>query len=228
MAKSVNEIIAEEIVAQHVDLLRAAAGVYGDVRTILESLEDDLVARLTRALDRGLSATRLRTLLAEASARITAGYREVADLLDGIAFEIGGIEAATMMATTNAAAGVSLIPRVLPPSLIRTIGRDTLLQGAASRLWWARQSADLQWRFAREMRMGIAAGETGAELVRRVRGGAGRPGIMAASRRDAEALVRSSVNAWANNSRLAFFRAHANVYKAVQQKSTLDARTTDI
>jgi SPP1 gp7 family putative phage head morphogenesis protein len=117
---------------------------------------------------------------------------------------------------------------VLPTSTLDSLVSSVLVQGAPSAEWWSRQAGDTAFRFAQEMRQGVAAGETNADLIGRVIGKKGSPGIMETSRRNAEALVRTSVLQASNDARLAVYKRNGDVLRGLMQISTLDDRTSDI
>lgn len=120
----------------------------------------------------------------------------------------------------------------LPKSIRKNITNHALIEGAVSREWWGTQAANLQNNFARIVRQGIVNGEAPATMAARITGGVinGEPikGIMATSRAQARTLVKQSVTAAQNQTRLETLRANADVVKGVQQISTFDNRTTEI
>jgi|GEM_PF-2188427 len=115
-------------------------------------------------------------------------------------------------------------------AMLQALVNGSLIEGAPSSAWWAKQSEDLQFKFAAQVRQGIAQGETVMQIVRRVAGSKrlGTAGIMDVSRRNAFALVHTSVQQVANDARLAVFQANADILKGVRQVSTLDGRTSPI
>ncbi len=81
------------------------------------------------------------------------------------------------------------------------------------------------------MKQGYALGEDVDALIRRVRGtkaGGFTDGIMQASRREAEALVRSSVQTISNAAAMEGFKKLSDTIKGIEWLSTLDTRTTVI
>jgi SPP1 gp7 family putative phage head morphogenesis protein len=80
------------------------------------------------------------------------------------------------------------------------------------------------------MRLGIAQGETNAQLIRRVRGGKQNgdvvKGFMDISRRNADTLVRSATQAVSQKARQATYEQNDSLIKALMWVSTIDLRTT--
>ncbi len=79
---------------------------------------------------------------------------------------------------------------------------DTLIKGASSANWWKRQELVTQFKFADQVGLGAAQGETTSQIVARVIGTSAKatggdaevmPGILKTSAANARALVHSSV-----------------------------------
>jgi len=95
----------------------------------------------------------------------------------------------------------------------------------------SRQAGSVKFKFQREIGDAIQLNETLGDMTRRIRGTRARgfkDGIMAASTRDAEGLIRTSVVNAANGARVESMQANADVLKGIQWVSTLDGNTTPI
>jgi SPP1 gp7 family putative phage head morphogenesis protein len=105
--------------------------------------------------------------------------------------------------------------------------------------WWLEKPLDYQRRFEKafnqgmqRIELGLVEGESVGELVRAVRGyksrkdGLYHSGIMDVTKREAEALVRTSVMQVANATRMAIYEANADVMKGYQVVAVLDTRTS--
>ena len=84
--------------------------------------------------------------------------------------------------------------------------------------WWAKQEADVAFRFAAAVRQGIVAAETNQQIIRRVRN------ELAITRANAAGLVQTSVAQVANDARLAVFQANADVVPRLKWLTALDGR----
>lgn len=222
---AVDALIADALTAHSVNLLRLAGGFTKAVLLVLTELERDLIAKLTTGPElTTISRQRLLDLLAETRSAIAQGYVDARAELDlkGVA----QLEVEQVQQATHLAIGDTLTTGLPNAATMRALVSDLLIQGAPSAEWWSRQAGDTQFRFAQALRTGIAQGETNAQIVARVRGRANQPGVMEVSRRNAEALVRTSVQTVANNGRLAYFQENADVIDGMQQISTLDGRTS--
>lgn len=95
------------------------------------------------------------------------------------------------------------------------------------RTWSARTRALVE----RQVNLGIVQGSSIDEIVRGVRGtraGKFRDGVLHISRRNAEAMVRTSVNAISNFARQETFRENSDLLTGEMFVATLDDRTTQI
>jgi hypothetical protein len=222
---AIDAALADLLITHGINLLRLTAGYQRDVLVLLRALEVDLVRKLIAGpVLTDIGRKRLLDLLAETRSEIARAYIAARNAVDLQA--VAGLEAShTQRAFTVAAnIGVSLPTE----SVMRALVSNTLIQGAPSAEWWSRQGQDTAFRFTNAVRLGIAQGETNAQIVQRVRGTRTLPGVMEVSRRSAEALVRSSVQTVAGVARLEVFRENADVIEGVRQLSTLDGRTSDV
>jgi len=223
----VDAFIADALIAHSINLIRLQGGFIKAVQVILDDLEADLVKKLTDGRElTSFGRQRLLDLLAETRSMIASAHidaRAAVDI-DGLA----QVEAQFTRTTVAAAIADKLTVGLPNAAVMRALASEVLIQGAPSADWWARQAGDTAFRFAGAIRTGVAQGETNAQIVARVRGKADMPGVIEVSRRNAEALVRSSVQTVANTARLEVFKANADVINGVRQLSTLDGRTTDI
>lgn len=215
--------LADAAVARQIDLARFDAGIRQRVIALLQALERDVTAQLAGAgpLTEWRRA-RLQQFLAEIRASIDDHYERISTLT---AVEMQGLahaEAQWQATTINGAVGIELAKAMPSETQLARLANSTLIQGAVQGDWWKRQSQDTQFRFMTEMRIGIGQGQTNPQLVRRV------VGLLETSRRNAEAVVRTSVQTVASAARQDTMQANADVLAGMQQVSTLDSRTTDI
>jgi SPP1 gp7 family putative phage head morphogenesis protein len=86
-------------------------------------------------------------------------------------------------------------------------------------------------RVLSQIRLGAAQGRTNAEIIRSIIGTRARnykDGILATSRRNADAMVRTATQHVASTGRQALWEANADVVEKYQWVSTLDRNTTTI
>lgn len=237
MATSISETIADLLTIQALQLLKLSASMQATLLKSLKALEQELIAKIAKIDVTGVKATsyqqtRLKALLKQTQQLIDETYKkQIAVNFQNELKDVVGEQSRFILDAINKAVGVDLATVALSPDLIREIARDTLIQGAKSSQWWAQQSLRLQQRFALEIRKGMLSGETIDEMIRRIRGTAAKnfkDGIMEATRREAEALVRTSVLQVSNEAYRAMYQANDDIVKGYTQLSTLDSRTTQI
>lgn len=220
---SIDQAIVDALIAQHIFLLRFAAGERDAVLRILVTMEGELLERLQfKGLEMS-DATRadVTALLRECQTVIADYYGHVkASALDGLA-EFGKIEAEATAGAIGAAFAAQITPALPTETFFRVLVKNTLIEGAPSADWWAGQEQAAQTKFANAVRQGLAAGETNGKIIQRI-----RRDVMPTARRNAAALVQTSVAAVAAEARMETYRQNADVMNGYRQVSTLDSHTT--
>lgn len=217
-----NTRIANAMIDHDVDLLRVAASSNRRVRGLLKALEKEIVSRLANTDLSEAMQVRLRDLLASVRKQIDTTFGEINRLVQNDLVGLATLELQLVARTANTVIGIDVLNAQAPRVVARALIDDLLIRGAPSVEWWSRQAADITFRFATQVRMGVLSGDPTSKIAKRVRQ------EMDVSRRAAEALVRTSVQTVATNARLASFKANGDVVNGVQQLSVLDNRTTDI
>lgn len=190
---------------------------------------------------------RLRALQGDVNGMVNDTYRHnTVDLQKGLTGIARQAERLTVSAI-NKAFTFDVTGITLTPIELRSLARDPVVLGGKVTENWFKQKSSLKQNFVQQMRLGLAQGETNAQLVNRVIGkptgrrqtittASGRRvsesirsgGIMDASKREATALVRTSAQTVSNDTLLATYRENADVISAVEVLVTLDGRTTHI
>ena len=223
---SVNKV-ARSIVAYRVDLLRLEAHTRAQVLQSLDQMGLELERQLARAgALTSFSKARLNRLLAQTGDTIESYYARAQDHADNAIDSTVRTQAAH--ATDVLSAEVSTDVSLPTAATMAQLADDTIIMGAPSATWWARQSQDTTFKFAAAVRQGILAGETNEQIVRKVVGSATQPGILQIAKRNARTLVHSSIQTVANRAAIATYNENDDVVEGMQQLSTLDDRTTDI
>lgn len=251
MPENISDKLADQYTARAVNLQRFTEHVRLRTLGYLEQLERELVALLRETDPTAPALTkfrrmRLEQMLTDARVMIAGGYRDMRAASASETRPIVRSEGEFVERSINTAVTADITSVRFTPETVNSIMRDTLIEGAPSREWWARQSADLTRSFTDQMRQGVLQGEPLQTLVRRVRGTAtGKRnvywigdtrrvfvefsgGIMDTGTRQAEALVRTSVQAISNEARLQSLQQNADVVRGVQALVTLDNRTSTI
>jgi hypothetical protein len=222
-----DQILIDELLSGQLDLMRYEAGVRQKIFRLLIDLQRELITELGQTNLSVASKARIETVLNQASAIIDRYYVTAAGQATDAAAAV--VEAATRN-TFNAMRN-SLVAQIgvgLPTkAVLKALVGDTLIQGAASAEWWARQAKDVQFRFSTAVRQGVAAAETQEQIVARIAGSPrkGIPGVMDIARSNARGLVHSTLQSVANTARLEAFKKNTDVLDKLEWLATLDGST---
>jgi len=232
---NVSTKIADALTKHGIDLLRVDASIRREIVARLNGLERELI-RLLRKVDPMAPTNvkyqdaRLVQLMGVSKSVFDQVYKDIQKSVHDSLTTIAEAESHKLITTINRAVQVQLVAKVLDPQTAKVLAsRNVLIQGAPSADWWAKQKKDRMFAFERSVREGMLAGEGIDEIARRVRGTRAnkyKDGIMETTRRQAQTLVRTSVQTVANESRFRTLKENNNVVKGYQWLATLDSRTT--
>ena len=227
--KSVNQFLLDSYIERGVRITRIESGLQNEVLLILRDLADELSAILSKAnwdsgsVDQKLA--RLEKLSAQAQSAIEDHYSVIDKRVDENARSLVLAESEWIGSVVNTYLGVELFDVSLNRNLLKSLTSDVMIQGAPSAAWWYKQEQTTMFNFMKEMRLGILQGEDLNELIRRVRGRRENrftDGVISASTREAEALVRTSAQTVLNDVRMEIFRQNKEVVQGVQWVTALD------
>jgi len=125
---------------------------------------------------------------------------------------------------------------VIPPgqvvrAAIGTTGPTKDILGHSWNDWWNNLSQRTTSTTMQQVRIGISAGESVPRMVRRIRGtrrSGFKDGTWATTRREAAAVVRTTMNHVSSQARSELTKANDDLIKEEKWLSTLDSRTTVI
>lgn len=135
----------------------------------------------------------------------------------------------------NRAIGAEIANVTLTQEGLKSIVDNTLIDGQVIGKWWDELDDKIKKTTYKNMadavqavQLGMVRGEAVGELVRRVRGTDLIPGITAKAKREATALVRTSVMQVANEARMEMYEGNADLIDGYEIIETLDKRTCPI
>jgi len=240
--------LALELTDLFIDLNGFTAATRRRVASMLRVLEGDLIAKLAvleLEAPESIRRKRIERLIRDvqntidrryvtAEARMKAGMREIAVLAND-----GGLRAIAAALTIDIASASLTRPD------LKALADVNVVLGEPAKDWWAGQAQATRRRFARQMRIGIMSGESNDQLISRVRGKpTGRTiaieqaggkfrrirefqgGFLDVSRREADALVRTSAQSVSNAALMENYQANGDVIKGVEAITTLDEKTS--
>lgn len=234
---SVNEQIAEAIRRHSVALLRYEAGERKTILKMLQRLFGDVATQLRES---GLDGSKggsypkrwLNTLFRDVEKIVSGHYDSVTETMQGALAGLAKTEAQWAANSLNKIlkGDAVLLPPVIS-SQLAAAASEVLIQGAASHEWWGRQSEKFLSGFKDQMRMGWLQGESNDQLLKRLVGGKDVNGnivfnLAKGTKRGAESLIRTSVQAIASDARMRVYRENDDIVKGVVWVATLDGRTT--
>jgi hypothetical protein len=219
-------ILQDDAISNQISLLRFTSGEQRRVIAIITQLQKDLRVKLLGDLT-DFGRARVNKLLRESTSIINSAYKAVQLELE---LDFPGLAKQQSDSVVSSFAGIGLGASLPTEAALKALVNESLIEGAPSAAWWAKQSDDTAFKFKAQVSQGIAGNETVQKIVRRIVGSPrlGTPGIMETSRRGAAALVHTSIQQVSNDARIATFKANGDIVKGVMQLSTLDSHTTKI
>ncbi|MCX5832004.1 MAG: minor capsid protein [Deltaproteobacteria bacterium] len=208
------------------------------VQGLLKAAEDEIAGKLAQIDPSGPTMTawkknRLVQLNEEIKKILDRIFQKITNDINNRLTETATTQADSIVKSFNKAVGVDLFKVTLTPDVVKGIAENTMIDGKIIGDWWLKQSTDLQNRLSASMaegtmkiQIGMLQGETVGQLIGRIRGTATSPGVMSLTKRQATALVRTSVMSVANATRMETFKANADVLDGFEWIATLDKRTT--
>ena len=167
---ALEEWIAEMFLVHSLNLLRFSSGAQEKILLLMAAMSKELTAKLNEGEISTYGKQRLGALLRESNAVISSHYTgmqaEITRNLTGMV----RIEADYTAKVLTQGLKIELGAKLPPATYLEKLVGDTLIKGASSADWWKRQALDTQFRFASQVRLGAAQGETTSQIVSRVLG----------------------------------------------------------
>lgn len=221
-----DEKLFDRLLSQALRLLRLSAGEKAKAVRRLDEMARRLAKQLAEEPElKSANRRKFNRILSNANKLISQTYEEIQGRLE--------LEEVSRYVAEDTATHIKIVfgqdaINVPKPSYFKSVNSNVLIEGSPARDWWYGQEIDTQRKFAAEVRMGLLADETNQQIIRRIVGKAGEPGIMDVARRNAATLVQTSVQAVANDSRRNTYKANKKLIAAIEQVSTLDSHTTKV
>lgn len=218
-----DEILADEILHHTLNLFRLSAAEVAETLKRLKAMEARLIKELSAPLLSDAGRREINTLLKNSNEIIDDYYNGISEQIKVPV--LGEAVSAATAKSLEIALGAEAA-NVPTQAYFDALQSDVLIQGSPAAEWWAAQSTAMQFKFAAQIRQGLANAETNQQIIARIAGTRGVPGVMEIAKRDAASLVQTSVQAVANSARLAVFQKNSDVLLGVRQLSTLDSHTS--
>lgn len=228
---SVNEQIVDALTSHQIGLQRLSTATVRKVLAALKRSDARIFERLLSENLSALSRTRQERLLTELRKVIEGAYTDATGVLRI------DLEA---LAEYEVEYQTDMFRRVLPVKFETVVpGVDQVVaavnarpfQGKLLREVYSELSASAFRKVRDAIRAGIIEGRTTDQIVRELRGTSAqgfKDGILQASRRETEAVVRTAVNHTANVAREYTYERNSDLVSGVQWVSVLDMRTSAV
>lgn len=178
---ALEEWIAEMFLTHSLNLLRFSAGTQDKILVLMAAMSKELTAKLNEGEVSTYGKQRLGALLRESNALISSHYTGMqAEMARDLAGMVR-IEADYTAKVLTQGLKIELGAKLPPAIYLEKLVGDTLIKGASSADWWKRQALDTQFRFASQVRLGAAQGETTSQIVSRVLGKSAKAADLAPS-----------------------------------------------
>jgi len=220
----IDQKLWDEIIAYQLDLRRVEAGTVKNVLIVLNRMQSELVAALASQgtlseFNKQRKADLLRQVTQVLNKYYLAAQGELALSTEGLAHAQAAHTVSTLNATVAISAGASLPSK----NVLVRLADNVLVEGGPIADWWQRLALDTSFKLSNAIRQGIVQGETNAQIIARVAGKAGQPGIMEIAKRNAAAVVQTATQAIANDARLKTFEANSDVVVELEWFSAFDS-----
>lgn len=235
---TVNELLLDAQTDHAVDLQRYSTGVVRKIIALLNRVDPDLLAQLDAAIERlpaeSFTVERLEALLNSVRMLNAHAYqlidRELTAELRGFVEYEAGYQYELFRSTIPPQVLVRVAIAPVDIEQVYTAAFSRPFQGRLLKEWASSLEADRMQRIRQAVRIGYVENQTGAEIVRRMRGTRAKgyaDGLIDLDRRHIETITRTAISHMAGVTRDRFLAQNDDVVKAVKWVSTLDTRTSE-
>lgn len=231
MIESVNNILVDKAVKHAVYLERYKAGLVKSIIGFLnKEVYPDIISRIEKKLLESESQTKLKELAAAIKAFTKQADEQTVKRLNKELIDFTGIESKWQSNILKNTVPVDISFRMPNVAVLKAVV-DKPIYGKFLTDWVGEVGSRTASRVMQQVRIGIAEGQGIDGIVRRIAGTRQNrftDGILDESRRNIQAIVRTSVNGVMSGVRDEVFTENADVIKGIQFVATLDGRTTPI
>ncbi len=223
MGVALDQALMDEIIQFQLDLRRFEAGTRQNVLSILKRMQNELVVALSHG-EQMTTWTKARKaeLLRQVNAVINQSYATAQGELALSSESVASLQV-KHMADVLAATAVVDVGVVMPTqAVLARLADSVLIEGGPIADWWQKLAIETSFKVNNAIRQGIVQNETNAQIIARIVGKHGEPGIMEITRKNAAALVQTATQTVANDARLKTFEANADVVTRLTWFSAMD------
>ncbi len=234
--KSYNQELFDALVRHQIYLLRYSGSVRNKIFQLLNKTEQDIANQIRIKLEnhKGLDTAGFRKLkaLEEYIKKVRLkSWEQIDSLWASEMLELAKQEPEVMKDIINTIVPVSLDVILPAPGLLKALVNSYPFEGRVLKEWSKGiAKTDIQ-RMTDQIKIGMVQGETSSQIARRIVGSAqlkGSDGVTEITRRDAQGLTRTAVNALASAARRQFYLDNSELFSKEMFVATLDSRTTPV
>jgi hypothetical protein len=237
-ALTINEVYRDTVLRHQIDLRRYTSGVNKRIAKLLELADRDLAEKLRIRLARfegtaiDFTGERWKALLDDIREVRAAALGDYKTMVRNELGDLSVHEGKANVDMLNHSVGIIDIEFAsVSAAQLRAIATTRPFQGRLLKDWFSNLEQADRHRLTQAVQLGMVQGEPIDDIVSRVvgtRANGYADGILAITRRDAQAIVRTAVNHISNAARDDVLEENSDVIQAKIWSSTLDGRTTPI
>ncbi len=204
---------------------------------VIPDIEAQIERRLRNIATRGVAINpsrirRLRQLQKAVRETVKEGMRQITERATKSMRDVATMEAVSQRKFLKSAVSPLDLEFALPAtSTLEAIVTTRPMRGRTMRRWFKGIDESTRAAIEAQINLGIVQGEAVPTIIQRIRGtrAAGfTDGVMQATRRNTEAIVRTAVNHVTAQAREATYARNSDIVREVRYVATLDNRTTII
>lgn len=202
-------------------ILKLLAQAEADAVKILEARVTRLGPLARQAAGRGgVTSRRLNALIKALRAQSNDLRIALSGALKTDLQDLANLEISLVDRRLNEAIGIDMGNLRPAPEKLRALISGGQMRGRTIKQWFKKLTVERLGRLESAIRLGVVEGDTAPQIARRYRQ------LTGATRRAAEALVRTSVNHVGNQARELMYEANADIINLLRWTATLDDRTS--
>jgi SPP1 gp7 family putative phage head morphogenesis protein len=226
----------DAILRHRIYSMRVGGSIRNSVNEILDATEADIARRIRDALRGDVVYTPSRLAKAQAALKRIRVIRSAAWAKSNETLSQGLIDFMKHEGEYFGSALETVVPVVLQTalpstSLLKSLVKSKPFEGRTLKEWASTlQKVDLR-RIEDQVKIGLVRGEDSDAIARRIVGTValkGRDGALQVTRNNAEAIVRTAVNAFSNTAHEEFLKENSDLFDEEIFVATLDSRTTPL
>ena len=234
---TINEEYRDAAIRHQIGLRRYSAGLATRIARLLEEADAELTLKLRQRLAKfegkpvDFTSARWKALIndiREARAEVMKQYKELSRAELGT---LSVLEASRELTLLTSSIPFEVAFATVAADQLRAITTSRPFQGKLLNDWFKELERQDGERLMAAIRLGMVEGETTDAIVTRVIGTRANKyadGILAITRRNANAIVRTAVNHISNSARNMIWEENSDIISARVWVATLDGRTTAV